>query len=69
MTTPIHSHKAWTDEGGHVTLTPMNCASWWITTTLSSVSAGMRAAGEAAINALLPASAGARIDAADHGQD
>ena len=20
MTTPIHSHKAWTDEGGHVKL-------------------------------------------------
>ena len=21
MTTPTHSHKAWTDKGGHVTLT------------------------------------------------
>ena len=22
MTTPIHSHKAWTDKGGHVRLSP-----------------------------------------------
>jgi transposase len=50
-------------------LSPVNCPSWPITHTLNSASAAVRAAGAAAINALLPASAGARIDAADHGQD
>ncbi len=50
-------------------LMPVNCASWSITSTLSSASAVMNPDGFGAINALLPARASARIDSADHGQD